>query len=119
MSRPTRQSCVAAANASANRVLIPILESRAGRRLGRRLSVIDYAGRRTGQHHQLVTLYALDGRTVRIRVGMPEWKTWWRNFKQPHPLRLRLAGRDHDTTAHVVHEDDMVFVVARLDAEPT
>jgi hypothetical protein len=115
--RVARRSA-AMANASLNRVLIPLLENRAGRRLGHRLCVVDYDGRRTGEHHQLVTAYAVDGTTVRIRVGRPEWKTWWRNFKEPHPLRLRLAGHDHDTTAHLVRESDKVFVVAQLDVEP-
>ena len=113
-----RQSS-ALANASANKVLIPTLESRAGRRLGRRLAVVDYDGRRTGQHHQLVTMYALEGKTVRITVGKSQWKTWWRNFSEPHPLRLRLAGHDHDTTARVVREEDRVFVVAEIDLEPS
>jgi hypothetical protein len=111
-----RQSS-ALANASANKVLIPILESRAGRRLGRHLAVVDYDGRRSGDHHQLVTMYSVERATARITVGRPEWKSWWRNFSEPHPLRLRLAGHDHDTTARVVREDNRVFVVAQLDLE--
>jgi hypothetical protein len=111
-----RQSS-ALANASANKILIPTLESRAGRRLGRHLAVVDYDGRRTGEHHRLVTMYSVEGTTARITVGRPEWKTWWRNFSDPHPVRLRLAGHDHDTTARVVREDDRVFVVAAIDHE--
>jgi hypothetical protein len=113
-----RQSS-ALANASANKILIPVLESGAGRRLGRRLALVDYDGRRTGEHHQLVTMYTVDGKTARITVGKPEWKTWWRNFSEPHPLRLRLAGHDHDTAAQVVREEDRVFVIAQLDIEPS
>jgi hypothetical protein len=116
--RVARQSS-ALANASANKILIPILESGAGRRLGRRLAVIDYEGRRTGEHHQLVTMYTVDAGTVRITVGKPEWKTWWRNFSEPHPLRLRLAGHAHDATARVVRENNGIFVVAQLDLEPS
>ena len=76
----------------ANRFVIPVLTGRAGRRLGRRLAVVEYLGSRSGQRHRLVTHYVTDGRTVHIKVGMAERKTWWRNFRTPHPVRLRLAG---------------------------
>jgi hypothetical protein len=99
----------------ANHALIPILRSWAGRRLGRRLAVVEYLGRRSGQHHELVTQYVVEGRTVRIGVGAAGRKTWWRNFESPHPLRLRLAGVDHAVTAHVEREGDRVSVVAELD----
>lgn len=103
-------------NLVANRALIPLLRSRWGRSLGRRLAVVEYVGRRTGKPHQLVTQYSTDGPTVSIRVGMAQRKTWWRNFTQAQPLRLRLAGADYDTTAHVVREGDTVSVVAELGA---
>ncbi len=102
------------ANRAANRVLIPVLRCRAGRALGRRFALVEYVGRRSGERHELVTLYASQGRTIRIRVGMAERKSWWRNFKEPHPVRLRLAGKDYDTTAYVVREDKGVSVVAQL-----
>ena len=44
----------AAANAAANRLLLPLLRTPAGRILGRRLAVIEYTGRRTGLPHELV-----------------------------------------------------------------
>ena len=100
----------------ANRVLIPILRSRAGRQLGRRLAVVEYLGRRSGQHRQLVTQYTLEGRTVRIRVGVAARKTWWRNFTSPHLLRLRLAGDEYAVTGHVEREGELIRVVADLDA---
>jgi hypothetical protein len=105
---------IARANSAANRLLIPLLERDTGRWLGRRLCLVDYDGRRTGQPHRLVTLYEVEGGTVRIRVGQPAGKTWWRNFEEPHPIRLRLAGHDRTGTAHVVREEGRVFVVARL-----
>lgn len=110
----TPANVAAAANGLANRVLIPLLHSTAGGRLGRRLAVLEYVGRRTGDHHQLVTMYASEGQAVRITVGMAEHKTWWRNFEDPRPLHLRLAGVDHDAVAHVVREGDQVMVLAEL-----
>jgi hypothetical protein len=104
-------------NIVANRLLIPLLRSRAGRRLGRRIAVVEYLGRRSGQHHQLVTQYVKEGSTVRIEVGRFDRKTWWRNFKTEHPVRLRLAGLDYDRTARVVRERNRVSVLVELDAE--
>lgn len=102
-------------NDVANRLVIPVLSSRAGQRLGRRLAVVEYLGRRSGQRHQLVTQYVTDGRIVRIKVGMDKRKTWWRNFQGPHRLRLRLAGVDYNASAHVVRAGDKVSVEAELD----
>jgi hypothetical protein len=86
-----------------------------GRRLGRRLAVVEYAGRRTGRRHQLVTQYVTEGSTVRITVGMADRKTWWRNFEVPHAVRLRLAGVERDTLARVVHEGNRVSVLADVE----
>ena len=47
---------------------------------------------------------------------MPERKTWWRNFSTPHRMRLRLAGEEHDATAHVERVGDRVRVLVDLDA---
>jgi hypothetical protein len=102
-------------NRLANRVLIPLLESPFGNRLGRRLALLDYVGRRSGQPHRLVVMYVTEGRFVRITVGMAEHKTWWRNFSTPHPVTLRLAGIDHHVFAHVVHEGEQTQVVADLE----
>lgn len=98
----------------ANPALIRLLRSRPGARLGRRLAVVEYVGRCTGQRHQLVTKYSLHGPTVRIGVGDPERKSWWRNFEHPAHARLRLAGKDHDAVAHVVRDDEGVAVEASL-----
>ncbi|MDQ1650710.1 MAG: hypothetical protein QOG60_2767 [Frankiaceae bacterium] len=111
---PANKRAFFVTNMVANRVLIPVLRSRAGRRLGRQLAVVEYVGRRSGQPHRLVTQYAVDGPTVRISVGMWERKTWWRNFRAPQPLHLRLAGVEHEATAHVERVGDQVYVVAEL-----
>ena len=118
---PVRTRTLTAANAAAltnglaNRFLIPLLNSRAGARIGRRLAVLEYRGRRTGRHHRLVAIYGTEGQTVRITVGMAEHKTWWRNFETPHPLTLRLAGIDHHVFAHVVHDGVGTQVIADLE----
>jgi hypothetical protein len=104
-------------NGFANQFLIPLLATKAGKRLGRRLAVVEYLGRRTGKRHQLVTQYTLNGMTVRISVGMAERKTWWRNFEELHPIRLRLAGVTHDTSARTMRDGNQVSVIAELRPE--
>jgi hypothetical protein len=79
----TTANAAATTNNLANRFLIPLLNSRAGGLLGHRLAVVEYAGRRTGQDHELVAMYVAEGHTVRFTVGMAEHKTWWRNFETP------------------------------------
>lgn len=97
-----------------NPALSTLLRSRLGALLGRRLAVVAYVGRHTGQTHELVVLYRLDGSDVVIRVGRPDHKTWWRNFESTHPLTLRLAGRDHLAQAHVDRQGPAVRVRADL-----
>jgi hypothetical protein len=97
-----------------NRVLLPLLRHPAGRRLGRRLAVLEYDGRRTGQRRRLVAAYTRTGQRVTITVGQPESKTWWRNFLTPYRLRLRLAGEELDGMAHVEPEADAVHVLVDL-----
>jgi hypothetical protein len=101
-------------NSVANRLLVPVLKSRVGARLGRRLAVVEYVGRRSRKPYRLVAQYVTHGRTVRIEVGMADRKNWWRNFTSPHPLRLLLAGEQHDATAYVVRQGTRTSVIAEL-----
>ena len=105
-------------NTIANPVVLMLLKSRAGEVCGRRLAVVGYVGHSTGQPHGLVVQYQLDGSTVRVHVGLPERKRWWRNFTTPHPMSLRLAGRDHQVLAHVERDGDAVTVTAELQPRP-
>lgn len=99
-----------------NRLIIALLESRAGRWAGGRLAVVAYTGRRSGNAYRLVTAYSRDADVVRIDVGLPRRKTWWRNFRGGHPVRLVLRGRAYDATGRVVQDGDRVRVVAELGA---
>ncbi|MGV8968020.1 MAG: hypothetical protein ACOH2F_17305 [Cellulomonas sp.] len=102
--------------AMTNQVVIAALKSKAGSRLGRRLAVIEYRGRRTGRRRRLVAQYISDGTSVRIRAGMADRKSWWRNFEDPHPIGLLLAGVDYELMGRVVRDGDgAVTVLAELD----
>jgi hypothetical protein len=101
-------------NVLVNRPLIAFLKGRSGARLGRRLAVVEYRGCRSGRRTQLVTRYVAHGRRVRIEVGMADRKTWWRNFSVAYPVRLWLAGEQHDATAYVVRHGAQLSVIAEL-----
>ena len=79
-------------NRLANPLLRRVLRSPLGARAGRRLAVLRYTGRRTGQRHELVVQYARDGTTVWVLVGAADRKTWWRNLVEPAQVELWLAG---------------------------
>jgi F420H(2)-dependent quinone reductase len=86
-------------NRAVNPILVPILTAPIGRRLGTKLTVLRYRGRRTGLTHQLVVQYARDGDTMWILPGDPENKRWWRNFRTVWPVDVRLTGRWHHASA--------------------
>ncbi|MGY1745876.1 nitroreductase/quinone reductase family protein [Blastococcus sp. SYSU D00695] len=101
---------MAAGFALTNRLVNPLLRrllrSRAGARAGRRLAVLRYTGRRTGQPHELVCQYVRDASTVWVLVGAAERKTWWRNLTEPADVELWLAGEHSRARARVVRGDD-------------
>jgi hypothetical protein len=89
-------------NRLANPVLRPLLLGPLGRRLGRRLAVLRYSGRRTGQIHELVVQYARHNNQVWIMPAHAERKRWWRNMLDPQPVDVWLAGRHLVGVARVV-----------------
>ena len=58
------------------------------------LTLLTYRGMRSGREITLPVQYARDGDQVVVLVGHPERKRWWRNFRGPREVRLRLDGRD-------------------------
>jgi F420H(2)-dependent quinone reductase len=88
-------------NHVANPVLRVLLRSSPGRRWGRRLAVLRYCGRRTGETHELVVQYVRDGDHVWIMPAQPDRKRWWRNMRQPLPVDIRLGGHDEHGVAQV------------------
>ncbi|WP_158548686.1 nitroreductase/quinone reductase family protein [Blastococcus sp. TF02A-26] len=96
----------AVTNRLANPVLRRLLRSRLGARPGRRLAVLRYTGRVTGQPHELVVQYVRDRGTVWVLVGAAERKTWWRNLAEPAEVDLWLGGEHHRARARAVRGVD-------------
>lgn len=76
-----------------------------GSLLGRGFVVITYVGRKSGKTFSTPVNYWRSGDTVTIGVGMPDKKTWWRNFLgEGGPISLHLNGVDR--TGHAVATRD-------------
>ena len=99
-------------NHLANPMLRPLLRGPLGRRWGRRLAVMRYRGRRTGQAHELVVQYVREGDRVWVMPGQPDRKRWWRNMREPLAVEMRLAGHDVRGTAVALDAGDAPDEVA-------
>jgi len=88
--------------------------------LRRYITTIGYTGRKSGREFSLPIGYQRSADTVTIRVGMPDRKTWWRNFLGAGaPMWIELDGARR--TGHAVAARDergRVTVTLRLD-QPT
>ncbi|SUD49423.1 Uncharacterised protein [Nocardia otitidiscaviarum] len=60
--------------------------------LGHTVAELRYLGRRSGRRIALPVSYARSGDTVIVRVGNAAAKNWWRNFRTPHSVSIRIDG---------------------------
>lgn len=75
-----------------SRFLARLLTSPFGALAGKTV-LVRYTGRVTSQPRQLpVNCWPIEGGYL-IRVGRPEQKRWWRNFKTPWPIEIVRRGR--------------------------
>jgi deazaflavin-dependent oxidoreductase (nitroreductase family) len=65
-----------------------------------------YTGRRSGREFTLPVQYARDGERLLVAVQHPATTTWWRNFRTPQKVSVRLRGTIRRGTACVVGPDD-------------
>lgn len=80
---------------------------------------IRYVGRKSGKTFSTPVNYGHSGEEIVIPVGMPDRKSWWRNFLgEGGPITLlRLDGRDRGGhTVATRNERGSVSVRVRLDA---
>lgn len=87
-----------------NRFMVRWLASPLGALSGS-VVLVRYVGRISGEPRQLpVNCEPFDNGYL-IRVGLPERKTWWRNFRSPWPVELVRKGRRIGGSAVVVSGD--------------
>ena len=82
-----------------------------------RMTVLTYTGRRSGREVRLPVGYERGGpERVLVRVGLPDRKTWWRNFTgDGHPVTVLLDGRERVGHGVVVREAGRVTVDVTLE----
>ncbi len=96
-----------------NAVVLAVLRSRAHRLLSATAIELRYTGRRSRREYVLPVQYAQAGEQLVVRPQHWQRATWWRNFRTPQPVTVRLAGRLRDGTARVVESGDPQWERAR------
>lgn len=89
-----------------NSVVLAVLRSPVHRLLSGMAIELRYTGRRSGRQFTLPVQYARTGDRLLVAVQDPASKTWWRNFRTPQEVGLRLRGKLCQGTARVVSSDD-------------
>jgi F420H(2)-dependent quinone reductase len=107
-------------NQTANRAVQGLLRSPLHPLASGRLALITVTGRRSGRKFTFPVSYVQEDGLVRITVGWPDQKLWWRNLRgEGGPVRLRIRGADE--TGHAVARGDEhsgVTVEVQLDGQP-
>ena len=107
----------AVVNRVGNPPLALLLRSPAHRLASRRLCLISVTGRRSGRTFTFPVAYSREGDTVRIGVGWPERKRWWRNLRDEAPVELVLRRERRSGRARAVGDEAHgVTVEVALDA---
>jgi hypothetical protein len=57
------------------------------------LAELTYTGPRTGRLIRLPVMYAQAGDQVVVLAGGGHGKTWWRSFRRPRRLEIKIGGR--------------------------
>jgi deazaflavin-dependent oxidoreductase (nitroreductase family) len=89
-----------------NTIVLAILRSPAHRLLSGQAIELRYTGRKSGREYALPVQYVRDGDRLIVRPQGAQRKTWWRNFRTPQPVAVRLAGRAYEATAQVLDHSE-------------
>jgi deazaflavin-dependent oxidoreductase (nitroreductase family) len=96
-----------------NGLVLAVLRSPAHWLLSGMAIELRYVGRRTAREYVLPVQYARSGEQLVVKPQAVRRSTWWRNFRTPAPVTVRLAGRIRTGTAHLVAADEPAWEQAR------
>jgi hypothetical protein len=102
-------------NRFGNPVLRGFLRSPLHALWSRRLSLITVTGRRSGRTFTIPTAYEREGDSVRIAVGWPERKLWWRNLRGAGAPVEMLIGDERRSGHAVARGDEASGVVVEVE----
>jgi deazaflavin-dependent oxidoreductase (nitroreductase family) len=80
--------------------------------LSRGLVLLTISGRRSGRRYSIPVGYQRDAEGIVVLVSRARRKRWWRNFREPGAVTLRLRGRDVAGEARVVAAGSPAFRAA-------
>ena len=92
-----------------NGFVLAVLRSPAHPLLSRIAIEMRYTGRRSGRQFTLPVQYAREGNRLLVAVQDPSTTTWWRNFRTPQEVSVRLQGKPRRGTALVIGPDDPMW----------
>jgi hypothetical protein len=118
-SRPPGHGPFAVVNRAVNPLLAAVLRSPLHRVASGRAALITVTGRRSGREYTFPVGYSRRGDIVRIGVGWPERKLWWRNLRgDGGPVRVRVEGREYVGIGRAIGDERSgVTVEVRLEGE--
>jgi hypothetical protein len=82
-----------------------------------RFLLLTYRGRRTGRSYTLPTAYRRRGDELILTTD----SSWWRNFTEPSPVTVRVAGRPLSGTARATRDRQQVANALRslIEGQPS
>ena len=104
-------------NRTGNRAVALVLRSPLHPVVSGHLALITVTGRRSGRDYTFPVGYRATGRRVRIPVGWPTHKRWWRNLEGGARVQLRMGGEQHSGLAEV-HGDERSGVIVEVQLDP-
>jgi hypothetical protein len=116
-SPPEGHAPFAVFNKTGNRLVRGLLRTPLHPIASGRLALITVTGRRSGREYTFPVSYTRDGDRVKIDVGWPERKLWWRNLRDGGEVRMLLRGVER--TGHArAHGDARTGVTVRVALDP-
>lgn len=70
--------------------------------------LLTVTGRTSGRTFTFPVQYVERDGEILVLAGRATTKSWWRNLREPAPVRMRLRGRDLAGTAHTIVDPDGV-----------
>ncbi len=109
-----------AANRAFNPLMMAVVRSPLERFVRPRTVLVTYTGRKTGHSYTIPVWAKVDGDALRIAVGLPAQKRWWRNLRgDGAPVTVLLGRRErHGHAVATGDEQNGVRVTVELEPDP-
>ncbi len=88
-----------------NQVAALLLRSPLHGPLSKSLMLLTFTGHKSGKSYRLPVGYTRQDDTIKLFTD----HNWWKNFRQPAPVTVRVQGKNLTGTAVALHEDKEVI----------